>query len=157
MNKTSLKLNILRYKPGLKLKKTQGVIQIFDPIRNRFFVQTPEEVVRQLTIQYLLTEKDYLKSLISVERQLVINERRRRFDILVYDRDTKPYLLIECKAPSVPISEDTFRQIANYNLALQVKYLLVTNGINAYCCEMDYDQQSFEFLEEVPSFPIETS
>ena len=81
-----------------------------------------------------------------------INDRLKRFDILVYDENTKPQLLVECKAPNVKLTEDTFHQIANYNLALQVRYLLVTNGIDSYCCEMDYLKQSFEFLPEVPSF-----
>ena len=88
----------------------------------------------------------------AVEKMLTVNGLVKRFDILIYDEHTAPFFLVECKAPSVRVSEDTFRQIAAYNLSLQVKYLLVTNGINSYCCEMDYQKQSFEFLQEVPSF-----
>ena len=148
----SLQLNLLQYQDKLVLKKEDGKVKVFDPIRNRFMVKGPEEVVRQLTIQYLIDRKNYNKNRIAVEKMLTINGLLKRFDILVYDRNTEPFLLVECKAPNVPISEDTFRQIAVYNMVLKVRYLLVTNGVDSFCCRMDYEQQSFEFINEVPSF-----
>ena len=148
----SLQLNLLQYQDKLVLKKEDGKVKVFDPIQNRFMVKGPEEVVRQLTIQYLIDRKNYNKNRIAVEKMLTINGLLKRFDILVYDRNTEPFLLVECKAPNVPISEDTFRQIAVYNMVLKVRYLLVTNGVDSFCCRMDYEQQSFEFINEVPSF-----
>ena len=148
----SLRLNLLKYQNDLLLKKKEGVVKVFDPIRNKYLVRGPEEIVRQLMIQYLIKEKKYNKNRMAVEKMLKVNGLSKRFDILVYDRNTQPFVLVECKAPAVPISEETFRQIAVYNLSLKVKYLLVTNGIDSYCCEMDYEKQSFEFLDEVPSF-----
>lgn len=147
-----LAIDFLKYQEQLKVKKVDGVVKVFDPIRRKYLVKGPEEIVRQLVIQYLIQEKEYVKNRMAVEKMLKINERIKRFDILVYDENTNPLLLVECKAPNVKVTEDTFHQIANYNLALKVKYLLVTNGIKTYCCQMDYLTQSFEFLHEVPSF-----
>ncbi len=153
MSQKNIKINLLKYTPELKLKNEDGTIHIFDPIRGRYFVQTPEEVVRQLTVLYLLNDRGFNKNKFAIERMLVVNERRKRFDILVYGLDTEPFLLVECKAPAIPISEDTFHQIATYNLALKVAYLVVTNGIDVYCCKMDYAEQSYQFLHEVPHYP----
>ncbi len=129
---------------------------VFDPIRRKWLVIQPEELVRLLTIEYLIDDRKFNSNHIAVEKLLIVNERRKRCDILVYANDNagklNPWLLIECKAPSVPVSEATFRQIASYNLPLKVRYLLVTNGRQTYCCEMDYERESFEFLNEVPSF-----
>ena len=110
---------------------------IHDPIRRKYLVQTPEETVRQLTVQYLIEEKGYPQNRISVEKALKVNELTKRFDILVFERAMKPFLLVECKAPNIPISQDTFRQIAIYNMPLSVRFLMVTNGNDTYCCEMD--------------------
>ena len=99
---------------------------------------------------YFVKEKKYSQARIAVEKALIINELNRRFDILIYDKNAEPYLLVECKAPEVKISQTTFEQIAQYNLELKVPYLLVTNGITTYCCKMDYENQSYEFLEKIP-------
>ena len=152
----SLHIDFLKYQDKLVVKKEEEVIKIYDPIRRKYLVKGPEEIVRQLVIQYMILEKGYVKNRMAVEKMLKINERLKRFDILVYDENTSPLVLVECKAPNIKVSEDTFHQIANYNLALKTKYLLVTNGIKTYCCEMDYVNQSFEFLNEVPSFATAT-
>lgn len=132
--------------------KRQGARQlIFDPIRRKWLVLQPEELVRQLLLQYFLTEKGYSKNRVALEKELIINGMQKRFDILLYDTDTRPLLLAECKAPHVSLSDATFRQIATYNLPLQVPYLLVTNGIVTYCCQMHYEQESYTFLTEVPA------
>ena len=148
----SLNINFLKYQEKLAFRKEEGKLKIYDPIRKKYFIKTPEEIVRQLVVQYLILDKNFNKNKISVERMLKVNGLPKRFDILIYDEKTKPHLLVECKAPSVKLTQDTFRQIANYNLPLQVKFLLVTNGITTYCCEMDYEKQSFEFMTEVPSY-----
>lgn len=148
----SLNIDFLKFQEELVFKKMEGAVKIYDPVRNNYFVNGPEEVVRQLVIQYLIKERQYNKNRMAIEKMLRVNGLQKRFDILVYDKNTMPFLLVECKAPTVPITEDVFRQIAAYNTSLQVNFLLVTNGINSYCCEMDYQQQSFEFIGEVPSF-----
>lgn len=153
MNDFSISIDLLRFQSSLNIEKRQGGLAIFDPIRNRFLVKTPEEVVRQLMIQYLILEKKVRKNFIAVEKMLIVNEVKKRFDILVYDETHAPQLMIECKAPQVAISQETFHQVATYNLPLQVRYLMVTNGILTYCCKMDYSNRTFEFLTEVPSFP----
>ena len=105
-----------------------------------------------MCIHYLLDKKQVNINRINVEKQLIVNGRRKRFDIIVYGMDMHPFLLVECKAPSVPISQATFDQVASYNLALKTDYLLVTNGRSSYCCQMDYEEESYLFLEEVPVF-----
>lgn len=143
-------LDLLSYQPSLKIKKEKGKQYIFCPIRKKYLVLQPEELVRQLLLVFLMEEKKIPKPRIAVEKLLRINELDRRFDILIYDENTKPFVLIECKAPAIKISQSTFEQIAQYNLSLQVPYLLTTNGRFTFCCKMDYENQSYEFLNEIP-------
>ena len=147
-----MKLNIdfLKFQPDLKVKKVEQQRQIYCAIRKRYLVLQPEELVRQLTIQYLIADRAYSRNSIHVERGLSVNGLYRRTDIIIYDEQVEPYLLVECKRPKVKITQAVFDQIARYNLTLKVKYLLVTNGIDTFCCEMDYNAQSYRFLEEVP-------
>lgn len=152
MGLVKLDLRLLRYQQDLQFKKEGGGLYIFDPIRNRYMVKNDEEVVRQLTIRYLEEELGWPRELIAVEKMLVVNERRKRFDILCYLRSGETGLLVECKAPGIPVSDFTFEQVSAYNLALKLPYLLVTNGVDSYCCEIDFEIRSFEFLKEVPSF-----
>ena len=150
-------IDYFRFQDRLVFRKSGGQRMIHDPIRRKYLVQTPEETVRQLTVQYLIEEKGYPQNRISVEKALKVNELTKSFDILVFERAMKPFLLVECKAPNIPISQDTFRQIAIYNMPLSVRFLMVTNGNDTYCCEMDYEAASFTFLEEVPPFPTHSS
>ncbi len=143
-------LNLISLQEQLQTKRERGQQLIFDPIRRQWLVLQPEELVRQLLVQYLLLEKGYSKNRIALEKLLIVNDRERRFDVLVYDADTQPFMLVECKAPSVELTDAVFRQIAQYNLPLRVQYLVVTNGITTYCCRMNYEQQSYEFLLSVP-------
>ncbi len=143
-------LQLLQYQHLLQLKTESGRRLIFDTVRRKWVVLQPEETVRQLVIIYLLQDKQYNKNRIAVERGLRVNGLYKRCDILVYDRQMRPFMLIECKAPDIPITQATFRQIANYNLPLQVPFLMVTNGPISYCCKMRYEQESFEFLEDIP-------
>lgn len=143
-------LDLLSFQPFLKIKNENGKQYLFCPIRKKHLVLQPEELVRQLLLVYLIENKGYTKPRIAVEKSLTINELYRRFDILIYDKNTNPFLLIECKAPEVKITQSTFEQIAQYNLALRVPYLLVTNGISTYCCKMDYKNESYEFIQEIP-------
>lgn len=152
-----LPIDFLKFQSQLNIRKQDGQVFIHDPIRKKYLVQTPEEVVRQLVLGYLMEERQFPKNRIRTEKVLKVNELTKRCDILVFDWGMQNFLLAECKAPSVRITEATFRQIASYNLPLRVAYLLVTNGIETYCCEMDYTGGNFKFIGEVPTFPGQSS
>lgn len=143
-------LNLPSY--SFKLKESSGKVQILDELRKKYVVLTPEEWVRQHIVQYLIREKKYPSSLIAIEIGLKYNQLQKRADVLVYDRQGAPLLLIECKAPEVKITQDVFHQIAVYNMSFKVKYLLVTNGMDHFICEMDYTSNSYQFLKEIPVF-----
>lgn len=143
-------LNLPTYQ--FKMKQVGVRTQIFDGIRKKYVALTPEEWVRQNFLQYLIHEKKFPASLISVEAGLKYNQLQKRMDVLVYDKQGSPYLMIECKAPEVKITQDVFDQIARYNMVFKVKYLVVTNGIHHFCCIMDYEKQSYLYLEQVPVF-----
>lgn len=142
-------LNLPSY--PLKLKKQSQRTQIFDRIRKKFVVLNPEEWVRQHLIHYLIETKNYPASRIAVESSLRYNEMLRRPDIVYFDAELKPKLIVECKAPEVKITQATFDQIARYNSALKVELLLVSNGLQHFCCRMNYEAESYEFLKEIPS------
>ncbi len=125
---------------------------IFDSIRKKYVVLTPEEWVRQNFIQYLINEKKYPSSLIAIEMALTLNKLSKRTDIVLFDRQGNPVIIVECKSPKVKITQDTFDQIARYNMKLKVNYLIVTNGITHYCCRMDYEKNTYSFLKEIPDY-----
>lgn len=127
-------------------------IRIFDPNRKKFLLLTSEEWVRQHCIQYLLKEKNFPASLLIVEGGIAFSQRKGRFDILFYSPLRKPLLLVECKAPSVKITQQTFDQIARYNMNLKVSYLVVTNGLEHYACQIDFETKSYTFLPEIPDY-----
>ena len=144
-------IDLLSYQSKLKTKKVENKKYLFDPIRKKYLVLQPEELVRQLLILYLIEEKKISKNRIGIEIGLKVNGLARRLDLLIYDDAVNPFILIEVKAPSVKIDQSTFEQIARYNLPLRVPYLLVTNGMTTYCCKMNYKKETFEFLMEIPS------
>ncbi len=135
-----------------RFKNSENKVSIFDEIRKKFIILTPEEWVRQHVIQTLIVEKSYPKSCINVEKLIKINNLNKRYDIIVYQINGDIFLLIECKAPSVSISQNTFDQIARYNLALKAKYLMVTNGLNHYFCKMDLENQKYVFQKDFPEY-----
>lgn len=124
---------------------------IFDIVRKKFVALTPEEWVRQHWIHYLIEEAKYPRSLIAVEMNITVNQLSKRCDIVVYDRGGKPFLIVECKSPDVKISQKVFDQIARYNLTLQVKYLIVSNGKQHFGCDIDFEKRSYEFIERLPA------
>ena len=115
-------------------------------------VLTPEEWVRQNTIQYLVKELNIPLSLINVEKQIKLHGTIKRYDIVTFNPDGSIHLIVECKADSIKISQDTFDQIARYNLVLKAKYLMVTNGLNHYFCQMDFENEKYIFLKELPEY-----
>jgi hypothetical protein len=137
---------------SFRFKNSENKVSIFDAIRKKFIILTPEEWVRQHLIQFLITEKSYPISLINVEKVLKVNGLRKRYDVVVYNTDGTINILIECKAPEVTISQSTFDQIAQYNMTLQSNYLMVTNGLNHYFCQMDFENEKYQFLTELPNY-----
>ena len=135
-----------------RIKNSENKLSIFDDIRKKFIVLTPEEWVRQHCVNFLMAEKKYPKSLINVEKELLINGRKKRYDIVVFNSDGSIKILIECKAPKVPITQKTFDQIAQYNLKLNADLLMVTNGLNHYYCQMDYNNERYQFLRDIPEY-----
>lgn len=143
-------LNLPEY--DFRIQEDDGHLSIFDPIRKRYVALTPEEWVRQNFIQYLVNEKKLPAGLILLERNLILNKMKRRPDIVAHNRQGKAVLIVECKSPDVKITQDAFDQIVRYNSVLRVPYLIVTNGMVHYCCRMDYEQQTYVYLKDIPSF-----
>jgi hypothetical protein len=137
---------------SFRFKNSENKVAIFDEIRKKFIIITPEEWVRQHVVQFLLQDKKYPKSHINVEKLLKINDLNKRYDIVVYNPDGSIYILVECKAPEIKISQHTFDQIARYNMTLNAEYLMVTNGLNHYFCKMDYETEKYDFLSELPEY-----
>ncbi len=137
---------------SFRFKNSENKVSIFDEIRKKFILLTPEEWVRQHVVQFLLQDKKYPKSYINVEKLIKINNLIKRYDGVVFQPNGEIFLLIECKAPEVPISQQTFDQIARYNLVLKAKYLMVTNGLNHYFCQMDFENEKYVFLKELPEY-----
>lgn len=143
-----LKLNFPEY--NFRFKNSENNSLIFDVIRKKFVVLTSEEWVRQHAVHFLISEKHFPASLINVEKQIILNNTKKRYDIVVFNSDGSIYLIVECKAPNIAITQDTFDQIARYNLVTNAAYLMVTNGLAHYYCRMDYENERYVFLEEVP-------
>lgn len=143
------KLNFPEY--SFRFKSSENKTLVFDEIRKKFVVLAPEEWVRLHVVQFLIKDKNYPKSLINVEKQLKLNQITKRYDIVVFNNDGSIYLIVECKAPSIPINQLTFDQIARYNLALQSEYLMVTNGLDHYYCQMDFENERYVFLRDIPN------
>ena len=136
---------------GIKTRVEKNKLYFFDPIRKRFLQCTPEEEVRQWVVYHLTQVLDYPIINITVEKQIKYLNRNKRFDILIY-KDAKPIFLIECKAPKVAVNQTTLNQISTYNFALNVPYLLITNGANQICCKVENARKTYEFLEAIPSY-----
>ncbi|RFN57650.1 type I restriction enzyme HsdR N-terminal domain-containing protein [Marixanthomonas ophiurae] len=141
-------LNFPKYQ--FRFKSSENKTLIFDEIRKKFIILTPEEWVRQHVIQFLISEKKYPKSLINVEKQLKVKDTIKRYDVVIYNRDGSIFLIVECKAPSIAITQQTFDQIARYNLVANATYLMVTNGLEHYYCQMDYENEKYIFLRDLP-------
>jgi hypothetical protein len=146
------KLNFQLY--NFRFKNSENKVSIFDAIRKKFIILTPEEWVRQHVVQFLLEEKRYPHSLINVEKILKVNGLRKRYDVVVYNQDGSIFILIECKAPEIKIAQATFDQIARYNMTMRASFLMVTNGLNHYFCQMDFENEKYHFLEELPNYKL---
>ena len=145
-----LELNLPPF--AINIKKIDGKLSVFDRLRRKFVALTPEEWVRQHFINYLVEEKAYPESLIANEIQINLNNQKKRCDSVVYSREPSPLVIIEYKSPDVNINQDVFDQIVRYNIVLRVQYLIVSNGLSHYCCRIDYENQSFEYLPNIPDY-----
>jgi hypothetical protein len=145
-----IKLNLPTYNFKLKIKENKTLI--FDNLRKKYMVLTPEEWVRQNFVSYLIDEKKYPTSLIALEKQLTINNRKKRTDIIIFDKNGQHHIIVECKAPHIKITQSTFDQFARYNLKLKANYLIVTNGLQHFYCKMDFENETYIFLKEIPNY-----
>lgn len=135
-----------------KITEQNGQLTLFDVIRKKTIVITPEEWVRQHFVQYLIRQKSYPKTLIKLEAGHKLNGMPKRSDIVVYNSAGEKILLVECKAPSVDIDQKAFDQVARYNMVHKVKLLAVTNGLQHYYCRIDFEKQAYQFIGELPDF-----
>lgn len=143
-------LNLPRYNFKIKFQKNKQ--QIFDEVRKKYVVLTPEEWVRQHFIRFLIHEKKYPASRMAVEYALNYNTLSKRGDIVIFGKNALPHIIVECKAPAVQLSQEVFDQAARYNFILRVNYLIITNGLQHFCCEMDYEKNTFRFLPDLPVY-----
>ncbi|MDR2121362.1 MAG: type I restriction enzyme HsdR N-terminal domain-containing protein [Tannerella sp.] len=143
-------LNLPYFEP--RVSQINGKYFIFDPIRRKHVMLTPEEWVRQHFVNYLITEKGCPKELLANEVSVSLNNQARRCDTIIYNRNLKPLAIVEYKAPSVRITQDVFEQIARYNISLHVACLLVSNGLEHYGCRIDYGNATYTYLEQIPAY-----
>ena len=145
-----VRLNLPPY--PIKITEKGAKRYIFDFLRRKYVALTPEEWVRQHFVHFLVEHKGYPKGLLANEVELKAGEKRLRCDTLLYTADMHPRMIIEYKAPTIQIQQKTFDQKSAYNLLLKVDFLIVSNGLQHHCCKMDYDTQSYTFLEGIPDY-----
>ena len=145
-----LSLNLPKYET--KICERDGKLQIFAPLRKCHVALTPEEWVRQHFVNFLIESRGFPAALMANEVAITVNGMKRRCDTVVYDRQLQPRVIVEYKAPTVKITKEVFAQISRYNLTLKVDYLIVSNGLQHYCCRMDYPNNSYSFLQEIPEY-----
>lgn len=145
-----LALNLPEY--PIKVKEEAGKKVVFDEIRRQYVALTPEEWVRQHFVHFLIEHKGYSKSLMGNEVMVNLNNQKKRCDTVVYNNRLEPLMIIEYKAPDVKITQAVFNQISKYNMVLRVKYLIVSNGLQHFCCELNYETLNYQFIKEIPLF-----
>ena len=140
-------------KADLKLATNEaGAVTVYDILRKKYVALTPEEYVRQNFIHWLINSYGYPASLMANEVEINLNDTRKRCDTIVYGRELEPLVIVEYKAPDVEITQDTFDQIARYNMKLKAKYLIVSNGVRHYTCVLDYARNTYHFIRVIPSY-----
>lgn len=136
----------------LKIIRSEGVYKIFDRLRKRYFIVTEEEIIRQLFVSWMIDILGYPPSLMNNEIGIILNGTKKRCDTVVFKSNGKPLMIVEYKSPKVKITQEVFDQIARYNMALEADLLVVSNGIQHYCCRMHYESKDYSFLESIPSY-----
>ena len=147
--KQMLPLNLPNF--DIKVKKSADQLLVWDETRRKYVALTPEEWVRQHFVHFLISEKGYRQELIANEVSIKLNGTAKRCDTVIYDRLLTPLMIVEYKAPSITITPKVFDQIVRYNRVLHVQYLIVSNGLRHFCCQINYETQSYRFLEEIPN------
>ena len=145
-----IRLNLPEYE--INVVEKDGKRIIFDFLRRKYVALTPEEWVRQHFTHFLVSHKGYPKTLLVNEAQLQIGDKHLRCDTVLYNKVMQPLMIIEYKAPQIQLQQKTFDQIAAYNLLLHADFLVVSNGMQHYCCQMDYEQHTYRFLTEIPDY-----
>ncbi|MBP8758566.1 MAG: type I restriction enzyme HsdR N-terminal domain-containing protein [Parabacteroides sp.] len=143
-------LNLPSFNP--KIAEKDGKHTIFDPVRRKYVVLTPEEWVRQHFVNYLIKEKGYPKELLANEISIVLNGTNKRCDTVAYNRFLAPVLIAEYKSPAIAIKQSVIDQIIRYNMVLKVRYLIISNGINHFCCKIDFETGKYSYLEQIPTY-----
>jgi hypothetical protein len=143
-------LNLPSY--DFRFRTTSRKQYIFDEIRKKYVVNTPEEWVRQNFIRYLIVVKRYPEALISIEREISLNRMSKRCDAVIYSKYGNPLMILEFKAPDVSVGQPVFDQIVRYNLALKVNFLLISNGLKHYCCKIDFQNKDYAFMHAIPDY-----
>lgn len=136
--------------PDFKIIEEHGRTLIFDRFRKKYVVLTPEEWVRQNFLNYLVSTLGYPASLIGIEKEIYLGELRKRCDIVVYNRDMQPWMIVECKEMNVPLSQSVLEQIVRYHMVLPTAYLVITNGVNTFCCQHMAAAHQWEFIKQLP-------
>lgn len=137
---------------SLRIKNRHDKKFIFDITRRKFVLLTPEEWVRQNFIHFLITHKNYPQSLMAVEKQIKVNQKLFRFDLVVYRRNGTPFLIVEFKGPGVKITQEAFDQVVRYNMLMKVELVAVSNGLDHFVCAVDYSTGKYSYLKEIPEF-----
>ena len=132
------------------LRQKEQRKEIFDPIRKKWVALQPEEWVRQNVIQTLMSKHHVPGNLISIEKGFLINQRQKRFDLVIYDRQVKPAILVECKAFHVPVNQKVFDQLSKYNVHIRAPFLMATNGVVTYCCRQNHENRDLVFINHLP-------
>lgn len=145
-------IDLLKYVGRLQVSKRDAQSYVFDIVRKKEVVLQPEEVVRQCTLHFLIEELAISKNLVRVEKGIKVNGLIRRCDIVVYDRNALPVLIIECKKPAHHLTQKVFNQIAMYNIPMKVPYLMLTNGADNYFCKIDFENSTYHFMDMLPSY-----
>ncbi len=145
-------IDLLSFVGHLKIKEADQKKWVFDIIRKKYIILQPEEMVRQLCVHWLIHEAGFSKNLIQVEKLIVLNGLKRRFDIVVYNQDTEPFLLVECKAPDVLLNQKVFDQLAAYQTVMSAPFLMVTNGQTTYIGKMNHLSKTYDFFDGVPNW-----
>ena len=136
----------------LKVTTKAGKPHVFDVLRRKYVALTPEEWVRQQFVHFLIGQKGYPAECIGNEVSINLNGTRKRCDTVVYGCNAQPTMIVEYKSPQVEISQQVFEQVSRYNIKLRVKWLIVSNGLQHYCCRIDYESGTYQFLEDIPSY-----
>ena len=139
-------------KTELKVTTKDGKHQVFDILRRKYVALTPEEWVRQHFVHFLIQEKGYPAECIGNEVSISLNGTKKRCDTVVYGCNAQPTMIVEYKSPRVEVTQQVFDQISRYNIRLRVKWLIVSNGLSHYCCEVDYESGTCRFVEDIPTY-----